>query len=283
MASGTQFAKLAGKYLDIIEADLRPGTMKKYRTIYRILDKRFGEVSVKKINYSLLEDTKHEMSGYAPKTVHDCFVFLKKFLSWCVDREVIGNVPKFPNTCRKTQRRGILNKDDQHRVIEQSKRLFSSVPRASIGLEILATYPKIRPSELRSVTEKDVTGPVLVLRRTKNAEGEVSVRLTESHSLLLEELKTGDPDRHIMSFENGKQFGRDYLFRVWDRSAKSLGIKGVPLYPGTKHTTVTHLLKKYPTSMVASAAGITVQVIEAHYKNIGDDDVVHLYEEAMPR
>jgi hypothetical protein len=34
--------------------------------------------------------------------------------------------------------------------------------------------------------------------------------------------------------------------------------------------------------MVASAAGITVAVLESHYKNIGEEDIVHLYKEAMP-
>jgi len=276
------FSNLAGRYLDIMEGELRPNTIRRYRTLYRILDKHLGKQKVTQLNFSLLEDTKYELSDYAPKTVHDLFTFLKQFLNWCVDREVLKGVPKIPKTSRTTQRRKVLDKDTQHRVIQKAKYLYKDRPMVGFGLELLATYPKIRPNELRQVTEKDIKDGILRLRITKNTEGGTGVRLLPEHQLRLEELKTGDPDRYLMSFPNGKQFGRDYLSLAWSKCCRELGVEGVPLYPGTKHTTVTDLLKRHPTSMVASAAGITVQVLESNYKNIGEEDVVHLYRESMP-
>jgi len=276
------FSSLCGKYLDIIEGDLRPNTIRRYRTLYGMLDKRLGKLKVTQLSYGILEDTKYELSDYAPKTVHDCLTFLKQFLNWCVDREVIKGVPKMPKTSRTTQRRKVLDKDSQYRVIQKAKREYKDRPMVGLGLELLATYPKIRPNELRQVKEGDIKDGILRLRATKNTEGGTGVRLLPEHQLRLEELKTGDPDRYLLSFPNGKQFGRDYLSLAWSRCCRALGITGVPLYPGTKHTTVTDLLKRHPTSMVASAAGITVQVLESHYKNIGEEDVVHLYRESMP-
>lgn len=37
----------------------------------------------------------------------------------------------------------------------------------------------------------------------------------------------------------GEQFGFSYFSKWWKRACGKLGIEGVTLYPGTKHTTVT--------------------------------------------
>ena len=57
-----------------------------------------------------------------------------------------------------------------------------------------------------------------------------------------------DPDmyffRHMATrsgVEVGEQFGPKYLKKWWDKACKNLGIKGVDLYGGTKHSTATAL------------------------------------------
>ena len=39
----------------------------------------------------------------------------------------------------------------------------------------------------------------------------------------------------------GTQFGPKYFKKWWDKACKNLGIKGVDLYGGTKHSTATAL------------------------------------------
>jgi hypothetical protein len=57
-----------------------------------------------------------------------------------------------------------------------------------------------------------------------------------------------DPDlfffRHMVGksgVEIGEQFGPKYFKKWWDKACKNLGIKGVDLYGGTKHSTATAL------------------------------------------
>ncbi|WDP88584.1 MAG: hypothetical protein HUN04_02030 [Desulfobacter sp.] len=50
--------------------------------------------------------------------------------------------------------------------------------------------------------------------------------------------------RHVKSKQGtvaGKQFGPKYFKVWWDKACKNLGIEGVDLYGGTKHSTVTAL------------------------------------------
>ncbi|MFY9943175.1 MAG: hypothetical protein WAK57_13450, partial [Desulfobacterales bacterium] len=41
--------------------------------------------------------------------------------------------------------------------------------------------------------------------------------------------------------EIGEQFGPKYFKKWWDKACENLGIKGVDLYGGTKHSTATAL------------------------------------------
>jgi hypothetical protein len=65
---------------------------------------------------------------------------------------------------------------------------------------------------------------------------------------LLGEMPRGLPDlyffRHLKSIGDaraGSQFGQRYLWKWWKRACKNLGVEGVDLYGGTRHSTVTAL------------------------------------------
>ena len=78
--------------------------------------------------------------------------------------------------------------------------------------------------------------------------------------------------RDIYFFRHGKrkgvhkskrgQFGKDYLWKWWRDACQNLGVEGVPLYPGTKHSTVVALgeectseeIKKYGAGHATNAA-----------------------------
>jgi len=52
--------------------------------------------------------------------------------------------------------------------------------------------------------------------------------------------------RHIVGrsgIKVGQQFGQRYLIKYWAYACENLGVEGVTLYPGTKHSTVTGLGK----------------------------------------
>ncbi|MCF8094890.1 MAG: hypothetical protein K9J79_05955, partial [Desulfobacteraceae bacterium] len=53
----------------------------------------------------------------------------------------------------------------------------------------------------------------------------------------------------------GAQFGSDYLQRWWNKACKNLGIEGVSLYPGTRHSSAVELRKKHSPESVKRNMG----------------------------
>ncbi|MFH2218350.1 MAG: hypothetical protein ABII68_01660 [Pseudomonadota bacterium] len=47
----------------------------------------------------------------------------------------------------------------------------------------------------------------------------------------------------ISGVEAGRRFGNRYFYKWWKKASANLGIEGVDLYGGTKHTTATALSK----------------------------------------
>jgi hypothetical protein len=51
----------------------------------------------------------------------------------------------------------------------------------------------------------------------------------------------------------GSQFGKDYFYKWWARACRELGIEGVDLYGGTKHTSTTAMSEYFtPDEMKTS-------------------------------
>ena len=105
---------------------------------------------------------------------------------------------------------------------------------------------------------------------------------------LIRSLPRGFPEMYFLRYEYpvkgrkvGQRFGRDYLYHVWRRACAALGIQGVPLYPGTKHITISDWAKTYPIARIQEAAGVLSEAIQ-HYTVLNGDDCVSLYEEAHP-
>jgi hypothetical protein len=43
----------------------------------------------------------------------------------------------------------------------------------------------------------------------------------------------------------GQPFGNKYLYKGWIKACENLGVEGLDLYGGTRHTTTTELAKRY--------------------------------------
>lgn len=277
------FDVLCDKFLTITGSNgVRSSTLRRYNIHYRNLERHLENMPVSDITYSVLEDMKLAMSDHKPKTVYDAFGFLKSFLNWCVKRDDIPleKLPTFPELSKRMGMRKVLDKDTQRMVVSKVKEI-STEPRAYIGILLLATYPKIRPGELRQVTDDDIdlaAGYIRIPQPKEQNEPKL-VKLTEKHTEMLRRETSGYSPRYLLSYSDGRPLGRDYLKNLWARACRSLGIEGVPLYPGTKHTSATDLAKKFPYKLVKEAAGISSKAME-RYINITEDDVVVLYESA---
>ena len=108
---------------------------------------------------------------------------------------------------------------------------------------------------IRRVTEElDENGWLTVYNPTKRKNKFKYIRLHEDHIVMWEELQRQFPALPETPFfrhhgrvrgttQTGIIFGEHYLRRWWLRACDEIGLKGVPLYPGTKHTTATETAK----------------------------------------
>ncbi len=277
------FDRLCERYLEVLaDGEVRPSTLRRYNNHYVNIEKYLGNVTVRKIDYGMLEDMKVAMP-HAPKTIYDAFDFLKAFMRWCVARGYMKELPVFPRISKRMGMRAILDKGTQREVVKEVYRIYEHEPRAALGIELLATYPKIRPGELRQVREcdLDLIDGWLTVPCPKEQGHPKKVKLINEHVERLSSITTGNPTAYLLSFKNGHRFGRDYIYNAWRKACLSLNITGVPLYPGTKHTSATHLAKNFPDRMVREATGVSSAAFE-RYININQADVVSLYESAAP-
>jgi len=278
------FSRLCERFIDVLDSrDIRSSTLRRYRNHYVNLEKHLGNIPVTDIDYGVLEDMKVGLD-LAPKTAYDMFGFLKAFMRWCIDRGFLDKLPKVPKCSKRMGMRKVLDKVSQAEVVKTTYRLFNHEPMTGVGVELLSTYPKIRPGELRQVRVRDLDlkGGWLTVPKPKEQDDPKKVKLIDRHVEILRRVTGGNPDQYLLSFKGGKRFGRDYLYNAWGKACDELGIEGVPLYPGTKHTSATALAKEFPYKMVKEAAGISSRAME-RYIQIGEVDVVSLYESAAPK
>lgn len=293
MASKPQSVlKQAERFLEIRKADLRPEGYRRYVYHYKTLSNHLGDVSITRINYSVLEDLKYDLlKRYAPKTVYDTFGFLKTLLGWCVEREELKELPRFPKLSKKMGMRKIFDKHTQATVLNKVYEMYwKRAPRACIGIELLCTYPKIRPAELRQVQEKhlDLRSGTITIPDPKEQDDPKTIRLLEKHVRLIQSLPRGFPEMYFLRYDYpvkgrkvGQRFGRDYLYHVWRKTCETLGLEGVPLYPGTKHTTMSDWGRKFPEALIHEASGVISNAMR-RYLVLGQEDCITLYEDALP-
>jgi integrase len=286
------------KFLEVKELELRPDGWRKYRYLYKLFRDYMSDVPVTQINYGMLEDIKVQLLArrkLASKIVYDAFGFIKSFLSWCKARGEITNLPNYPEVSSDMALRDILDKPTQAIVVEKVYELYwNHAPRACIAIELLCTYPKMRPGELRQVQEKHInlrqltiTIPIPKEKRNKKRKPKV-VEILPEHGELIRSLSRGFPEMYFLRHEStvggnriGDRFGKNYLYQVWKKTCKAIGVKGVPLYPGTKHTTISDWARRYSEARIQQAAGVLSEAIR-RYTVLGEEDCASLYQEARP-
>ncbi|MGA8179398.1 MAG: hypothetical protein WB792_05020 [Desulfobacterales bacterium] len=91
-----------------------------------------------------------------------------------------------------------------------------------------------------------------------------SVRLVEQHNDFIKVLKSEYPGHPNMSFfrhvsgvkvvKSDQAFGNKLFYKYWIKACKQLGIEGVDLYAGTRHTTTTEIARRYGSEYAMKAS-----------------------------
>lgn len=248
----------------------------------------FGNRNIREIAEGELEDFFDYLEGHtslSSKTRYNIRTTLVTFWRWVVKRNkrkpVPIPMPDFPEVPYSCAYRKTVSLKDQDEILEDIRQHASA--RAWVACVLLATYPKIRPGELRSVKEKDIDLDlgILVVRHPKSPDpaAHKQVALLPEHVDLIRGLPAGFPEQYFLRHDEGrhkgKPYGINYLRRwVWDPACQRLGIAGVSLYPGTKHSTVRGLRAYFRPDEIQRGAGLSSnRAFDRYYRHEFEDEL----------
>ena len=271
------FAALAPKYLG------RKTDKVTYKKICSYINRAaasyLGPMNIREISGGDIEDYLYSIPNISEKTRFNHMTQLRDFWTWCLKREKIitlADMPTFPDIDFELGWRKITDWDTQAQVIEKVREIARLNPKIHLGIDMLATYTALRPDDLRRVTEAslDDQGFLTIHKPTKRKNQFKMIRLLDEHIQMWREIQQKYPAmpdmpffRHVGGIPGCKPdqiFGPKYFNTWWTAACKEIGIEGVPLYPGTKHTTATATAKALGKEAALTASGLTNKAFERY-------------------
>lgn len=252
----------------------------------------FGITNVREINGADIEDYLYSITGISEKTRANHMTQLRNFWKWCLARGniiTLAEMPQFPEIEYTLGYRKITDWKTQEIVISKVKEISYHInPKIWLGIDMLATYTAFRPDDLRRVTESslDANGWLVIHNPTKKKNKFKTIRLHPDHVQVWRELQSKYPAlpgapyfRHIGGIPGCKKeqpFGEKYFYKYWIKACDLVGLKDVPLYPGTKHTTATETAKMLGTDKARSVSGLTNKAFDRYcqVENDGSFEVI---------
>lgn len=239
------FQVLSEKWLEIKRQTVKPKSYGNLKNYMARANACWGDANVKTIGYAEIEDFLLTQSDVSAKTKSNIRSALSDFWTWLQKRKVITHAerPEFPECPFELGWRKIVDKETQATILNEVAKIAPE--RVWIGIKWLCDYPAIRPGELLKLKEEEILRDqgVLIFPRPKEKRPK-PVPLFEDDLELLREIPPAFPAtlpffRHLhggKGFAAGSPFGEKYLYKWWKRACGNLGIEGVDLYGGTRHS-----------------------------------------------
>lgn len=243
------------KYGNVAES-----TMKKIRLHISRGVEAWGDKPVTEFKKRDFKHWVRELPVKSSKTQHDHLATIKQFFTdYLVDEEYLtrSQVPEFPTVSFELGWRNFTDFETQGRVLDEVyNQTFDKNPKIHLGVDLLRTYPTMRPGDLLRIQEQDfntTTGVLTLHRPTKTRKnGKKIIPLLDEHVETVKGLKAQFPALPNVLFfrwhggeknsaRAGQPFGVKCVPNAWKKACKAVGLEGVALYGGTKHTTTTGL------------------------------------------
>ena len=293
------FAVLAEKWLaQKKKENIKPTTHANLRKAIGRATEFFASKNVKAISTGDIEDflyadhlSAKTGEAVSDKTRSELRSAVHQFFKWVSRREKIP-MPEIPTIKFDVGWRRIVDLETQQKIIDEVWRTSGHInPRVWLGISILAHNSNVRPGELVKVAEGDVMldYKTMMVRYPKEgslAQGKQAQLWDEEIEVILS-LPRALPDvalfRHTAGQSGivaGEQFSTKVFNRWWKRACKNLGIEGVTLYPGTKHSTMTAASKMLSPEQVRSGGSRHASKAMERYI-IPSDDSTRLYQETV--
>ena len=285
-AKPLSFSLLAQEWLGMKAGQLRPKSLSPLRMAVRRASQAWGEANIKSIRYAQVEDFIKGLN-LAPKSKAEILAALKQLWAWAAARYEVPPLSSWPVLPRPEMKfRKTISMAEQEAILAEVKKLtISSRPRSWLAIKWLATYISIRPAEMLSLTESQVDRQrgLLIIPHPKERKPKV-VPLLEEDLELLRDYPEEHPSlpffRHEGHAPNGMAglpLGQKRLYRDWKAACHNLGIEGVDLYGGTKHSTAMGLRTVASFEEVRKMTGHTTNKAFDRYLRLEGETMKELY------
>jgi len=245
------FKTLSAQWLQIKKQEVKPGSYDNLANYMARSQKAWGNRNIKTIGYAEFEDFlfAQEVSDKTRSNIRSC---LHTFWIWLRKRRVINQAqfPEFPEISFELGWRQTISKEIQVAILDEVKRIsYHLNPKIWLGIKWLSTYISIRPTELLNMKERfiDIKSGYFFILHPKEKKPKV-VPIIDSDIELICNMPRGFPElyffRHLANISGcreGQRFGGKYLYKWWKKACDNLGIEGVDLYGGTRHSSALAL------------------------------------------
>jgi integrase/ribosomal protein S27AE len=283
------FINLSTKWLEYKKDEIKFRSWKNVENHIKIAANFFQDMNVKEVCYGNIEDFLKSLKGLSDKTKHNLLSTIHSFFTWAKKRQNITEMPDFPTVNFVLGYRQTIGKEVQWQVLDEIKRLtYAMNPKIWLGVKWLTTYISIRPGELRTLTEGniDLENGYLFFPHPKEKRYKSVPILKEDVDLIneigLSPFSAMPFFRHTKLLKQdpqlaGKQFGQRLFYDWWKTACKNLGIEGVDLYGGTRHSSARALRKTRTPEEIKKATMHSTNKAFDRYFDIEADDVRSIY------
>ena len=215
------------------------------------------------------------------------------FFNFLYDEEEVlelAQLPRFPKVDENLGFRKLIDIGDRELIINSIKEsTYEESPKIWLGIDLLCSYGRIRPLDLRRLTEEDIDleyGVMTFWRPSKSKKNKapkvVSIKLLPDHIDEFRVIKKRFPGlgktlffRHppgIKGVRADYPFSKSHLYNHWIKVCKEFGIDDVDLYGGTRHSSTTAIGKAMGKKEAKSFSGHNSNAAFDRYCQIGDQD-----------
>lgn len=283
------FSNMADKWLSYHSTEVRAGTRKNLISHVRHAKNFFGNRSIREIQFGDLEDFVHSIN-LSDKSKHNILSTVHALFVWIKRRREIAVLPDFPEISFDLGYRRTVEKDLQQQIISEIRRICPN-RKVYLGIKWLATYISIRPGELIKLQEGniDTMGGFFTIPSADSKTVYKTVPLIQEDIDILKEFTFTFPAtpffRHIGGIQGvleNTPFGVKYFYKWWVKACANLGIKGVDLYGGTRHSSVRALIaaKCTPEQVKQAAMSETNAAFARYMGKAIDQDLRAIYRKS---
>jgi len=268
------FGIASGRYLEHRKTDVNKTSYSSMSNHFSKAKIYFKDRSVKDLKYADFEDFLKTLPQ-SGKTKKNIMTSIRAMYVWLKRRQEILFMPEFPKVEFELGYRKTVDKETQQAIIEDIK---AHEPfKVWLGIKFLATYISIRPMEMMNVQWKniDLKNGYIYIPHPKEKKFK-AVPILGDDIGALGRLPTGLPLSFV--FGDAKRFGVNRFYRAWKRACARIGIDGVDLYGGTRHSSARALRKFFSPEEIKRATMHSTNAAFERYFCMESDDVRSIYK-----